>query len=128
MKVYVAGPYTSTSTAHVLNNVISAMEAGAELLRMGFAPYIPHLYYFLEEHCKHNKLEGGFSYDEYIKLDIQWLRMCDALVCLGKKRDDGATSPGVALELLLARELNIPVFSSVQQLLECVRVDWRKGK
>jgi hypothetical protein len=103
--VYVAGPYTGDEEA----NVARAIDAATVLLRSGLFPYVPHLAHFWEQQHAHH-------YEVWMNLDFAWVRRCDALLRLNGE------SKGADREVALARELGIPVFYSVMEVLV-----WAKG-
>lgn len=94
MKVYVAGPYTRGDVAE---NVHRAMEVGDFLLTLGMTPYVPHLTHFWH-------LMFPRRYEEWMELDMEWLKECDAVVRL-----EGA-SEGADREVSAARGRGIPVY------------------
>ena len=100
--VYVAGPYTGGDP---VLNVRAAIEAGQDLLDAGYVPFVPHLYHFW-----HHQIPG--SYEQWMHLDLEWLKKCDALVRLE------GPSPGASREEDAANNLGIPVFYSVQSFID----------
>jgi hypothetical protein len=72
MRVYVAGPY---SKGDVVLNVRNAIAAADTLLAAGHTPFIPHL-----THLWH--LVSPKTYEEWLAIDLDWLKCCDALVRL----------------------------------------------
>ncbi len=98
-KVYVAGPYTH---GDVEENVAAAMLAADALIRAGMAPYVPHLWHF--QHAAYLQ-----PYEVWTALDMEWLRVCDAVVRIPGR------SPGADAEVAEARRLGIPVFGSVEE-------------
>ena len=102
LKVYVASPYTK---GDVVQNIKAAIDAGEELSKAGFVPFIPHLTAFWH-------LQHPHSYDFWIDYDNQWLPCCDALLRLPGE------SEGADGEVELAHKLFMPVFYSIGSLLE----------
>lgn len=102
MKVYIAGPYTKGDVAM---NVRAAIEAGDRVLKAGHVPFIPHLTHFWHMICPG-------PYGQWIKLDLEWLPCCGALLRLPGE------SSGADGEVAEAKRLGIPVFYSVEELLE----------
>ena len=92
--IYVAGPYTGGDP---VLNVRKAIEAGEQLIALGFVPFIPHLSHLWHLVSSHD-IEYWYSYD------IEWLIKCDALLRLP------GDSKGADAEVALALELDIPVF------------------
>lgn len=101
-KVYLASPYTQGNTSI---NVRRSMDAANQLMDLGFAPYCPLLNHFLHELRPR-------SYDEWIAQDDIWIPSCHALLRLPGE------SKGADREVELAKELGIPVFYSIGELIE----------
>jgi hypothetical protein len=110
MLVYVAGPYSHPTEEGRLANVEGALRAGYEVLRRGHHPIIPHLSHWFDlwhESAFGERMDG----EDYMQWDFVMLRRCDALLLLG-------SSPGADREVALARELGIPVYTSLNALPE----------
>jgi hypothetical protein len=108
--VYVAGPYTAPTPEGVVENVERAVAHATHLLRAGLYPYVPHLSHYWEAQHPHH-------YEVWMTLDFGWVARCDALLRL-----DGE-SRGADREVDLARQLGLPVFHSVEEVLQ-----WAKGQ
>ncbi len=102
LKVYVAGPYTKGDVAV---NVREAIKVGNELFDLGFLPYIPHLTHFWH-------LIFPRTYKDWLDYDNEFLPDCDVLL-----RIPGESS-GADHEVKLAEEYLIPVFFTIDDLLE----------
>jgi len=100
MRVYIAGPYTKGDVAV---NVKKAILAAAEVANMGHTPYLPHLTHFWH-------LVAPQPWEFWIKLDAEWLKVCDCVLRL-----DGE-SKGADMEVELAKSLGKPVFGSMMEL------------
>jgi nucleoside 2-deoxyribosyltransferase len=100
IKIYLAGPLTNGNISH---NVNQAMLLTDVLLNKGFVPFCPHLLYF--QHCAFWR-----SYQAWLDYDLEWLKVCDVVF-----RMEGESS-GSDKEVLLAKSLNIPVFTSLYEL------------
>lgn len=100
-RVYVAGPITGSG--NLLLNVRSALVVASKLLKLGYAPYVPHLNCFWEIVCEE-------SYETWLALDKEFLITCDAMLRLP------GHSPGADREEAWARERGIPVYRSVEAL------------
>ena len=98
MKIFIAGPYTKGDVAQ---NVRAAIDAADRLIEAGHVPFVPHLSHF--QHLVHPR-----PYEDWIRLDKEWLKVCDAVVRLPGE------SPGADRETALARELKISVFTLEQ--------------
>jgi len=101
MRVYVAGPYTKGDVAV---NVRAAIEAGQRIVEAGHTPFIPHLFHFW-----HLIFPG--PYEQWTRMDFEWLECCDALVRLPGE------SAGSQAEEDRARHRGIPVFYDVASFL-----------
>jgi len=100
IKVYVASPYT---LGDVAVNVKRQIDAVDELMNKGFAPFAPLYSHF--QHMIHPR-----PYQDWIKIDLEWVRVCDCVLRL-----EGESS-GADGEVKLAKELNIPVYYSFDEL------------
>lgn len=107
VKVYVAGPYSADDPMQVEFNVDKAMAAGAQLLRLGHIPFIPHLTHYFD--LMSQEQGWGFTYEDYIAWDDEWLRACDALLYLGP-------SPGADRELQTALTLGLVTFRDIDDI------------
>lgn len=101
-RVYIAGPYTHGDVAV---NVRNAIEMADELVKSGYAPYVPHLTHFW-----HLTFPG--PYEQWLALDFAWLAVCDAVVRLP------GFSPGADRETAEAIKRGLPVYPSFQALLD----------
>lgn len=99
-KIYIASPYTKGDVAV---NVKRQLDCFDELLTLGFAPFAPLYSHF--QHMAHPR-----PYSDWIKLDLEWVDVCDGLLRL-----DGESS-GADGEVKYATELGIPVFYSIEEL------------
>lgn len=104
MRVYVAGPYTQGDVAQ---NVRRAIEVGNNLLEAGHTPFIPHLTHFWHLLYPQDSMT-------WITWCLAWLEQCEALIRL-----PGA-SHGADTEVSRARQLGIPVFTSVRGFLRWI--------
>ena len=76
MKVYIAGPYTPADGKEEtrLENIRLASESAKLLLKLGHTPFCPHtMTAGWEDEC---------SWEDFLRMDLEWLRMCDAIVLL----------------------------------------------
>lgn len=101
-KVYIASPYT---LGNVAVNVKTQMDTANVLMDLGFAPFVPLYSHF--QHMAHPR-----PYADWLELDLEWLPTCDALLRLPGE------SKGADTEVALARELGIPVYTSIESLVK----------
>ena len=107
MRIYVAGPYSAESEAQIVANVKAAVDAGITLFRKGHSPYIPHLTHYVDLRAK--EVGTSLEWADYIRWDMPWLRLCDAVLCLGE-------SVGVKIELAEARRIGKRIFLSLEEI------------
>lgn len=107
MKIYIAGPYSAKTKKQVVANVEAAMRAGAQLLRMGHTPFIPHLTHYF--HVFTTAEGEPFDYEMYMSWDEEWLKACDALLYL-------RSSPGADRELQIALVRGIMTFHEINDI------------
>ena len=102
IKIYLASPYSLGSEGE---NVRVSLIAANELINEGFAPFAPLL-----SHFQHMMFPQ--DYEVWMTLDLEWLSVCDCVLRLP------GTSTGADLEVELARSNNIPVFYTINQVIE----------
>lgn len=108
MRIYVAGPYTAPTTEGRLANTYRAVDAGLALMKMGHAPFVPHLTHFSDERAL--ETEGAHrGYQDWMDLDDAYLEVCDALLYLMPSR-------GADIELARAKELGLQIFYSLDEV------------
>jgi hypothetical protein len=101
-RIYVAGPYTKGDVAI---NVRNAYEAANRLADFGFAPFVPH-----GTHFWHMLFPRPYQF--WLELDRQFLPCCAALLRLAGQ------SAGADQEVQLAKNLGIPVFYEIDELIQ----------
>lgn len=99
--VYIAGPYTQGDS---VKNARRAIEIADDLVRWGFAPFVPHLTLFWSFLFPH---ELSFWY----RFDNLWLKKCDILLRLPGE------SVGADNEVELAKMNGLRVYYSTAELL-----------
>lgn len=96
MRIYIAGPYTSGNQAR---NVRNAVYAASIVSNRGHEYYLPHTSHFEDMLIPR-------PYEFWMKHDLAWLELCDALLRLE------GPSQGADVEEARAKELGLPVFYS----------------
>jgi len=84
-----------------------AARAGAHLMLRGHTPFVPHLAHVIDRVAL--GIGMTFSWEEWMEWCKVWLRECDAFLFLG-------TSKGADIELALAKELGLPIYTHPSQL------------
>lgn len=114
IKIYIASPY---SKGDKLENVKFQINAANELIRRGYAPYVPLLNHFIQN-------EFPQTEHKWLKLDFEYLSSCDVLIRLKPiKNGEEVLSPGADKEEKYAISLGIPIFSfnTIDQM--CIFLD-----
>jgi len=110
MRVYIAGKLNDTACDYIKN--VHKMIKEAEKVRMsGFSVFIPCLDILA------GIVSGNRNYEDYFNNSQEWLDVADALYVL----DNWRTSKGTKREIKRARQKNIPVFYSLEDLIK-----WKK--
>ena len=86
-KVFIAAPLTSSGSED--GNIRAVIEVADALAALGYAPFIPHLFFFWNLISPHER-------EFWIELDKQWLLVCDCILRLP------GVSDGADGEVLLA--------------------------
>ena len=108
--VYIAGPYRASSEYEVRENIRNAEVIAIEIWRRGHVALCPH---------KNTAFFGGICDDSFfLRGDLLLLSKCDALVCVPGWSD----SEGASAEVDRAKALGIPVFITLNRLIE-----WLEG-
>jgi hypothetical protein len=116
IRIYIASPYTNGDKQ---DNVNLQMDVAHELLNRGYAPFTPTLSHYMQ-------LRNPRPEHDWLKLDFQFLRCCDALIRIKPiKNGKEITSVGADQEETFARENNIPIFifNNLEEM--CVFLDER---
>ena len=109
LRIYIAGPYSGRDREDIERNVNRAIDAGIEIFLKGHFPYVPHLTDLVDLRAK--KTGKELTWDDFIRWDMPWLKVCDALLHLG-------TSKGADLELEEAKRLGKRIFHSIAEIPE----------
>lgn len=102
-RIYVAGPMGPEFDLRS-RRVEQAMGIGLQIVRLGFAVYLPHLWH-------HADIDGIVPSETWMQCDFRWVESCDAVFRIP------GISPGADRECELAREKKIPIFTSLEELL-----------
>lgn len=115
IKVYVAGPYSDDNVLGVLKNIGRGQEYAAYLFILGFAPFTP---WHDKEFVIHN-WDTNFEVDYFYNYSNAWLTVSDVVFVVPNSNGlrNWEDSFGTVVEIQRAKELKIPVFYSVDELL-----------
>jgi len=109
-KVYIAGAISANNLEGGLRNLRQGILMGAELLKMGFAPFVPHLDF---QYCLVQ--DERIPVETFYNYDLEWLKVCDYILVLPNSEN----SKGVKKEIETAEMLGMPIFTNINDLLEC---------
>ncbi len=110
-RVYVAGPISKGDLSH---NIDQARAAGLQLLRAGFAPFIPQLSCFFSNDFP-EIFPAGTTHKDWMGVDLPWVSVSDAILRLPGE------SFGADMEVSHAKALGIPVFYHADDLIESLQ-------
>jgi hypothetical protein len=102
IKVYIASPYTHGDKG---KNVRVQIDAANILMRHGMSPFVPLLGHYQDL---------DISFDEWLDHDLQWLKLCDCVLYLNPY---GLPSLGADMELEVAKDLDLPIFTTLGELI-----------
>lgn len=113
--IYVAGAYSGPDVLTVLDNMRLGIELSSTLFRKGFSPFCP----WLDYHFCLNIPKEYLTVDMFYNYSIDFLEVCNAVLLTDNERNP--SSGGTNKELQKAHELGIPIFYTLEELL-----DWAK--
>lgn len=99
IKIYVAGPYSNGS---IVDNVDIAIQYTSELIDMGYAPFCPHLFHFVDFYSQK-------TWGTWMKIDLEFLSRCDVLIRIPGE------SPVADIEVATAIQSGIPVLNNLEE-------------
>lgn len=115
-RIYVAGCYSSDNVLGVFENMRKGMRLSVKTLLAGFAPFCPWLDYHFSLMLRGTEKITVADYYEY---SMSWLYVSDAMLLV----PGWEKSVGTSKELTLASEVGIPVFYTLEELVE-----WEKSR
>jgi hypothetical protein len=107
LKIYIAGPYSAETEEQRVKNVNAAIDASFEVFAKGHFPYVPHLTHYVD--ARANEVGHNLTWEDYIRWDMPWVRVCDALLFLRSSR-------GADLELQEAKNLGKQIFYTLGEI------------
>jgi len=100
--IYVAGSLSKDGVVKYIQYAHEMCRTATILMRKGHYVFVPALDFLL------GVVAGDFTESDYKDASLAWLRHCDAIFVMPNAKG----SPGVARELVVARELDLYVFYS----------------
>lgn len=104
MRFFVIGKYSDGHPRDILKNVNKAIDIGIELMKKGHSVYIPHF-----THYMHLRPNCPFEYEEYLKNDLEWLKVSDAVFFLSH-------SNGADGELEVVKKLGLKIYTDINEV------------
>lgn len=108
-RIYVAGAMSADNILEVLQNIHDGIKLGAQCLKRGYAPFVPHLDILF-------RIQNGKDLDipvtTYYEYTLEWLKVTDYMILCPNYKN----SVGTLAEIEKAKELNIPIFYSLEEL------------
>ena len=104
LRIFVSGPYSADTAEKREANTQRAIDAGIAIIHRGHHAYIPHLTHYLD--IRATAIGQPLGYEDYMRLDLEWLHFCDALLTIG-------SSPGADRELQFAERNGLIIYRSV---------------
>ena len=113
-RVYVAGSYSASNVIDVLKNIGRGEKVCAQLFFLGFAPFCPwHDKSYVMDLC-----DKEMTVQQFYDYSIAWLDVSDCMYVLSKSEN----SKGVKKEIEVAEKAGIPIFHTIEALL-----DWKNN-
>lgn len=112
MRIYIAGPLSSKEVrdrnpskvvTDYLSNIHRMVKAASAVRRKGHSPYVPALDFVL------GIIAGDWTEDDYRGISDEFLKVCNAVLVIG-------ISWGVEREIMIARELSIPIYFDIEDI------------
>jgi len=105
-KIYIAGKLNDHAVGYIKNLHIM-IKAANTIRKLGFSVFVP----CLEVLC--GMIDGEMEYEDYLLNNIPWMEQADAILVL----PNWEGSKGVKYELECAAKCNIPIYYSVDDLI-----------
>ena len=120
IKVYVAGKYSDDNVMDVLKNIGRGEQLSAEVFKHGFAPFCP----WHDKDFVIRLPHAGLTKEMFYEYSIVWLKCCDCVLLV----PGWETSSGTLEEIKIAKEIGIPVFETMEELIEFRKVTEQLSK
>jgi hypothetical protein len=110
LTVYVAGAYSANNVMDVLHNMRKGIQWSTTVLKAGMAPFSPWLdyHYVLMDDTK------TLSVNDFYEYSMEWLTRSDVMFVTPEFEN----SKGTLAEIQKAKELDIPIFYTFDELLK----------
>lgn len=109
--VYVAGAINASSAGKYLNNIRKGIQLSSKVFLAGYAPFCP----FIDFHYNlvmDDEQVASITTPDFYAYSIAWLEKSDCVLLVPGWED----SVGTNMEVERARELNLPIFKTLEEL------------
>ena len=113
-RIYIAGAYSANNVISVLDNMRRGMRVGTEVFLAGLSPFVPWMDYQFQLMLREGE---KLTVEDYYRYSMAWLSVSDAVLLV----PGWETSKGTQAEIARAKELGIPVFETLQELLTTLK-------
>lgn len=113
-RVYVAGAYSADNVIDVLRNIGRGEIMAAEIFHLGYAPFCP----WHDKDFIIKRPDDSYTVDQFYRYSIAWLEVSDCVLLV----PGWENSKGTKAELHRAIDLGIPVFDTIDELIEAFPV------
>jgi Domain of unknown function (DUF4406) len=113
-RVYVAGAISNPDVTQVYNNKRRMKQLGKDVSVAGYSPFVPCLDEELHHLMNDKENDMACSCGFYYPRSMAWLEVSDAVVLVRGWEN----SIGTQKEIERAKELGIPVYNSLQELID----------
>ncbi len=109
-RIYVAGSYSADNVIEILDNIRKGIDICAKLIRHGYSPFCP----WLDFQYKLSREGEGITKEMLYRCSLSWLKASEVMLIIPGSGD----SEGTKREMEIAKRLSIPIFHSVEDVLE----------
>lgn len=111
-RIYIAGAINAPSAGKYLNNIRKGIQLSSKVFLLGFAPWSPFTD-FLYNLVMDDREITSIKTEDFYEYSLAWLEKADAVLLVPGWED----SVGTRKELERAKELNIPIYKDLMDLI-----------
>ena len=111
MRVFVAGAYSGNDVLRILENIRKGINLSKDVILAGHSPFCPWSDFLFSLVLRDKE---SISLDTYYQFSIDWLRVSDCILLV----NGWENSKGTLHEIEKANEWGIPVFETIEEILE----------
>ena len=110
-RIYIAGSMSDSSCLQFLENLRRGIRVSAELVMLSYHPFSPFIDFQFFLALRNDEKITDKMIKEY---SLSWLEVSDAVLVL----PDYESSKGTIAEIKRAKELGIPIYYSMEELVD----------